>query len=73
MYPDGETAENPYADLSKEDLTTQLLIKMMNNNPLIWDGLIISDDEVLLQYFKLLTKAEEVQIDADAFAQSCVS
>ena len=85
VYPDGQSDENPYADLSKEDLTAQLdeltrenqvlklLIEMMNNNPLIWNGFIIADDAVLIEFIKLLTKAEEVQIDADDLAQGCVS
>ena len=85
VYPDGESPANPYEELSKEDLSTQidelsrenqvlkLIIEMMNNNPLIWNGFIIADDEVLIQFIKLLTKAEEVQIDADDIGQGCVT
>ena len=85
VYPDGQSETNPYADLSKEDLSTQLdelsrenqvlklIIEMMNNNPLIWNGFIIADDEILIQFIKLLTKADEVQIDAEDFAQGCIS
>ena len=83
VYPDGE--ENPYEKLSEEDKdktidelqrenqVLKLIIEMMNNNPMIWNGFIIADDEVLIQFIKLLTKAEEVQIDADDLGEGCVS
>lgn len=83
VYPDDE--ENPYKnipdedkdktidELQRENQVLKLIIEMMNNNPLIWNGFIIADDEVLIQFIKLLTKAEEVQIDADDLGEGCVS
>ena len=59
--------------LRRENEVLKLIIQMMNNNPMIWNGFIIADDETLITFIKLLTKAEDVQIDADDVMNGCIS
>ena len=82
VYPDNENpyegiddkvSAEEYDELLRENKVLKLVIEMMNNNPLIWNGYIIADDAVLIKFIKLLTKADEVQIDADDLAQGCIS
>ena len=60
-------------ELRRENEVLKLIIQMMNNNPMIWNGFIIADDETLITFIKLLTKAEDVQIDADDVMKGCIS
>ena len=46
---------------------------MLQNNPLVVNKYIIVDDEKLIHFIKLLTRAEDVQIDADDIGQGCLS
>ena len=74
IYPDS----NPYTIDEVEQLKNQvemlkLYIEMLQNNPLVVNKYIIVDDEKLIQFIKLLTRADDVQIDADDIGQGCVS
>ena len=82
VYPDGENpyegvddnvSADDYDELLRENKVLKLVIEMMQNNPLIWNGFIIADDAVLIEFIKLLTKADEVNIDADDMAQGCIT
>ena len=74
IYPDS----NPYTIDEVEQLKNQvemlkLYIEMLQNNPLVVNKYIIVDDEKLIQFIKLLTRADDVQIDADDIGQGCLS
>ena len=74
IYPDS----NPYTIDEVEQLKNQvevlkLYIEMLQNNPLVVNKYIIVDDEKLIHFIKLLTRAEDVQIDADDIGQGCLS
>ena len=74
IYPDA----NPYTIDEVEQLKNQvemlkLYIEMLQNNPLVVNKYIIVDDEKLIQFIKLLTRADDVQIDADDIGQGCLS
>jgi hypothetical protein len=74
-YPD---PVNPYTideveELKNEVTLLKLYIDMLQNNPLIVNKYIIVDDEKLIQFVKLLTGADDVQIDADDVGQGCLS
>lgn len=84
VYPD-KASSNPYAELDekpsydtvdelrRENEVLKLVIQMMQQNPMIYNGFIIADDELLITFIKLLTKAEDVQIDADDVIKGCIS
>ena len=74
IYPDS----NPYTIDEVEQLKNQvemlkLYIEMLQNNPLVVNKYIIVDDEKLIHFIKLLTRADDVQIDADDIGQGCLS
>ena len=74
-YPD---PLNPYTFVEIEQLKNQvemlkLYIDMLQNNPLIVNKYIIVDDIKLIQFIKLLTRADDVQIDADDIGQGCLT
>jgi hypothetical protein len=45
----------------------------MNENPLRIRDHIIADDTVLIQFIKLLTNADDVQIDAEDYGSGCIT
>ena len=51
----------------------KLIINMWKNNPLIYQGYIIADDETLMKFIQLLTSADDVQIDADDLGEGCLT
>ena len=60
-------------ELKNENEVLKLLISMLRNNPLIYNGYIIADDEALMKFIALLTCADDVQIDADDVGQGCIT
>ena len=70
-----EQTENSqqYKELKNENEVLKLLIDMLRNNPLIYNGYIVADDETLMKFIALLTSADDVQLDADDIGQGCIS
>ena len=60
-------------ELKNENEVLKLLISMLRNNPLIYNGCIVADDETLMKFIALLTSADDVQLDADDIGQGCIS
>lgn len=56
-----------------ENTALKIVIDIMNNNPLIVNKYIIADDETLKDLIKVLTQADDVQIDADDLGQGCIT
>ena len=67
------TSSQQYIELKNENEVLKLLISMLRNNPLIYNGYIIADDEALMKFIALLTCADDVQIDADDVGQGCIT
>jgi hypothetical protein len=75
-YPDDvEVIPNTqdYENLQRENQVLKLIIQLMNENPLRVKDHIIADDTVLIQFIKLLTNADDVQIDAEDIGSGCIS
>ena len=70
-----EQSENSqqYKELQNENEVLKLLIDMLRNNPLIYNGYIVADDETLMKFIQLLTSADDVQLDAEDIGQGCIS
>ena len=72
---------NPYANLSSDDITflqnenkaLKIIIGMMNDNPFYVNKFIVVDDVKLMELVKLLTNADDIQLDADDIGQGCFS
>ena len=62
-----------YKELQNENEVLKLLIDMLRNNPLIYNGYIVADDVALMKFIQLLTSADDVQLDADDIGQGCIS
>ena len=62
-----------YQELKNENEVLKLLISMLRNNPLIYNGCIVADDETLMKFIQLLTSADDVQLDAEDIGQDCIS
>ena len=65
--------EDEFKRLKNENEVLKIIIDIQRNNPLIYNGYIIADDEKLMKFIQLLTFAEDVQLDADDLGQGCVS
>ena len=65
--------ENKIKALENECAVLKLIIEMWKNNPIIYQGYVIADDETLMKFVQLLTSADDVQIDADDIGQGCIS
>lgn len=65
--------ENKIKSLENECAVLKLIIEMWKNNPIIYQGYVIADDETLMKFVQLLTSADDVQIDADDIGQGCIS
>ena len=77
-YSDGAAAniselESKIKALENECAVLKLIIEMWKNNPIIYQGYVIADDETLMKFVQLLTSADDVQIDADDIGQGCIS
>ena len=70
---DDITSSQQYKELKNENEVLKLLIDMLRNNPLIYNGYIVADDETLMKFIQLLTSADDVQLDADDIGQGCIS
>ena len=75
-----ESSEESYQRLKEQLNETRnevqvlkLYIDMLKNNPLIYNGYIIADDETLMKFIQLLTSADDVQLDADDVGEGCLS
>ena len=65
--------EDEFKRLKNENEVLKIIIDIQRNNPLIYNGYIIADDEKLMKFIQLLTFADDVQLDADDLGQGCVS
>ena len=76
-----ENEENPYANLSSDDIlklrneneALKIIINILQNNPFYVNKFIVADDVKLMELVKLLTCADDVQMDAEDFAQGCIT
>ena len=48
-------------------------IDMLKSNPLIYNGYIVADDETLMNFIRILTDADDVQLDAEDIGEGCLS
>ena len=80
VYPDGE--HNPYEDketvdyneymaLKRECEVMKIIIDMLKNNPLMYNGFIVVDDVQLMRLIQLLTDANDVQLETDDLGEGC--
>ena len=73
--------ENPYANISSDDIqqlkneneALKIIINILQNNPFYVNKFIVADDVKLMELVKLLTCADDVQMDAEDFAQGCIT
>ena len=80
-YPDGQNEENPYANLSTDDITKlknenealKIIIGIIQSNPFYLNKFIVADDVKLMELVKLLCNADDVQMDADDIGQGCIT
>ncbi len=75
-YPDNEQKTVPietYNEVVNKCEVLKLYISMLRNNPLVYNGYIIADDETFMNFIKLLTDADDVQINADDVGEGCIS
>ena len=72
---EGETTITPekYRELENMNEVLKIIISMMQNNPFIFNGFIIADDEVLGRFVQLLTGADDVRIDAEDIGAGCIT
>ena len=68
-----ETEDTTLKELRNENEVLKLLIEMLRSNPLIYQGYIVADDVVLMKFIKLLTSADDVQLDAEDLGQGCLT
>ena len=87
VYPDGaapggSVAHNPYEDketvdyneymaLKRECEVMKIIIDMLKNNPLMYNGFIVVDDVQLMRLIQLLTDANDVQLETDDLGEGC--
>ncbi len=60
-----------YKKLENEVKFLKIIIDMMNNNPLMYNGCLLVDDEKLIELLLLQTQADEIQLDADDIMDGC--
>ena len=72
-YPDPEASVKytEYRKLKSENEVLKIIIDMLRNNPLMYNGYVIADDEKLMKLIQLLTNADDVQIEADDIGEGC--
>ena len=51
--------------------TQQLVIQMMQDNPMHIKGYIVADDTILAKFIQILTGADNVDIEADDIGEGC--
>ena len=73
IYPDPEASVKytEYRRLKSENEVLKIIIDMLRNNPLMYNGYVIADDEKLMKLIQLLTNADDVQIEADDIGEGC--
>ena len=73
IYPDPEATVKytEYRKLKSENEVLKIIIDMLRNNPLMYNGYVIADDEKLMKLIQLLTNADDVQIEADDIGEGC--
>ena len=78
---DDTQEDNPYANISTDDImqlkneneALKIIINILQNNPFYVNKFIVADDVKLMELVKLLTCADDVQMDAEDFAQGCIT
>lgn len=60
-------------ELKAKNKASEIIIKMMKENPIYVSNLIITDDEQLVSLVKILTDAKEVTIDSEILFSGCCS
>ena len=75
-----EDYQNDIKELTSELLQSQnecqvlkIYIDMLKNNPIIYNGYIVADDETLMKFIQLLTSADDIQLDAEDIGEGCLS
>ncbi len=66
-------SSDDYKKLANEVKFLKIIIDMMNNNPLMYNGCLLVDDAKLIELLLLMTQADEIQIDADDILDGCFS
>lgn len=76
---------NPYTSLTLKQLSLKVedlqslvdvqkcVIQMMMDNPFKYNGYIIADDTTLIKFIRILTKANDVEIDAEDLGEGCMT
>ena len=80
-YPDGTSEDNPYGNLSADDIAKlrnenealKIIINILQSNPFYINRFIVADDVKLMELVKLLCNADDVQMDADDIGQGCIT
>lgn len=52
---------------------SKTIIKMLQQNPLMYNGYIVADDVQLMKFVQLLTGADDVQMDAEDLGSGCLT
>ena len=76
-----QNEENPYANLSSDDIlklrneneALKIIINILQNNPFYVNKFIVADDVKLMELIKLLTCADDIQMDAEDIGQGCIT
>ena len=64
-------SKDEYDKLAKENQVLKLVIELMKDNPIKYNGYIITDDIKLMTFIKLLTNADDVQLDVEDIGEGC--
>ena len=68
-----QALQEQLTEAQNEIQVLKLYIDMLKNNPLIYNGYIVADDETLIKFIQLLTSADDVQLDAEDLGEGCLS
>ena len=72
-YQKYQALQEQLTEAQNEIQVLKLYIDMLKNNPLIYNGYIVADDETLMKFIQLLTSADDVQLDAEDLGEGCLS
>ena len=70
-YPPEIPTMDELKELANENEVLKLLIDILQSNPLVINKYIIADDVTLMKFIKLLTDADDVQLDIEDIGEGC--
>ncbi len=72
-YPSSVIDLDEYNKLKNKVEVLKIIIHILKNNPLLYNGYIVADDIKLMKLIQLLTNADDIQIEAEDIGEGCLS